>query len=49
MNTAQVHIILKRKPQSSAYYSVKKKYRIVCDVNHYTVVVKSGIGSLVIG
>jgi len=45
MNTAQIRITLKRKPQSSAYYSVKKKYRIVCGVNCYTIVVKSGIGS----
>jgi hypothetical protein len=49
MNTAQVHITLKRKPQSSAYYSVKKICRIVCGVNRYTIVVKSGVSSLVIG
>jgi hypothetical protein len=49
MNTAQVHTTLKRKPQSSAYYSVKKKHKIVCGVNSYTIVVKSDIGSVVIG
>ena len=51
MNTAQVRITLKRKPQSSAYYFVRKKKKntIVCGVNRYTIVVKSGVGSLLIG
>jgi hypothetical protein len=55
INTAQVHTTLKRKPQSSAYsvYIYIKKQnkqtnRIVCGVNSHTIVVNSGIGSLVI-